>query len=651
MKLSVVIVNYNVQHFLEQCLLSVDKATKGLSSEVWVVDNNSVDGSVAMVQQKFPHVKLIANKENTGFSKANNQAMRLAMGEYVLLLNPDTLVEEDTFHKVVKFMDEHLDAGGLGVKMVDGKGVFLPESKRGLPTPETSFYKIFGISRLFPKSGKLNRYHLGHLSKDQTHQVEILSGAFMLMRKKTLDQVGLLDEAFFMYGEDIDLSWRIILGGWKNYYFHETCIIHYKGESTKKGSLNYVYVFYNAMVIFAKKHFSEKNAKSFSVFIQFAIWLRAAVAVLNRFVKRMLLPVIDVSLILISMFLIKRIYASSQHIIYDQDLVTYAFIVYALIWSLSAWIGGAYDKPLRPLKVLKPILIGTAIILIGYSLLPESLRFSRALILLGTAMALLLLFFDRILLNFLTTGSAGLGKSITRRIAIVGLHDEASRVKVILNQIQLDQAFITTVSPTATTNEGDLGTIEQLDEIVRIHEIGQVIYCARDVSPSAIIHSMSTVEDKSIEFKIAPPESLYIIGSGSIESGNDGFMLDVNSVSLGRNKRSKRIFDVALSFMLLLFFPLCLFIVKRPWGLLVNVFKVLLGYKSWVGYVKGTENAISEQSLPKLKPGVLNPLSAHPQSMKSIENVQKLNVLYAKDYRMLNDISIVLKGFKYLGSE
>ncbi len=259
MKLSVVIVNYNVEHFLEQCLLSVRKASKSVDMEVFVVDNISIDGSVEMVRQKFPEVILIANQDNVGFSKANNQAMRIAKGEYVLLLNPDTVVEEDTFIKVVDFMDAHPQAGGLGVKMIDGKGKFLPESKRGLPTPAVAFYKIFGLASLFPKSKKFGRYHLGFLDKEETNEIEILSGAFMLMRKETLDKVGLLDEAFFMYGEDIDLSYRIILGGYKNYYFPETKIIHYKGESTKKSSVNYVFVFYNAMIIFAKKHFSEKT--------------------------------------------------------------------------------------------------------------------------------------------------------------------------------------------------------------------------------------------------------------------------------------------------------------------------------------------------------------------------------------------------------
>src|SRR5690606_33508903 len=206
------------------------------------------------------------------------QAIHLSQGKYVLLLNPDTVVEEDTFEKVINFMDQHPDAGGLGVRMLDGKGKFLPESKRGLPTPMVAFYKIFGVSKLFPKSKKFGQYHLGHLSEFETNEVEILCGAFMLMRAEALEKVGLLDEAFFMYGEDIDLSYRIIKGGYKNYYFPETRIIHYKGESTKKSSVNYVFVFYRAMVIFAEKHFSQKHAKMFSFLINFAIYLRAGLA-------------------------------------------------------------------------------------------------------------------------------------------------------------------------------------------------------------------------------------------------------------------------------------------------------------------------------------------------------------------------------------
>src|SRR5688572_26761822 len=295
MKLSIIIVNYNVEHFLDQCLQSVYKAIANGPSdtEVFVVDNNSVDGSIAMVREKFPQTIVIENKENVGFSKANNQAIHQSKGEYVLLLNPDTVVQEDTFIRVIQFMDSHPDAGGLGVKMIDGKGKFLPESKRGLPTPWVAFYKIFGLSKFFPRSKKFGRYHLGFLDKDKNHEIEILSGAFMLMRKSVLDKVGVLDETFFMYGEDIDLSYRITQGGFKNYYFADTTIIHYKGESTKKSSVNYVFVFYKAMVIFAKKHFSQRNAGMFSFLINMAIYLRASLAVGMRVIKKLTIPLLD----------------------------------------------------------------------------------------------------------------------------------------------------------------------------------------------------------------------------------------------------------------------------------------------------------------------------------------------------------------------
>ena len=254
-QLSIVIVNYNVKHFLEQVLYSVEAASQQLDVETWVVDNNSVDGSMEMVQEKFPWVKAIINKDNLGFSKANNQAIRQSNSRYVLLLNPDTVLQEDTLHKCIEYMDAHANVGGLGVRMIDGKGCFLPESKRGLPTPKAAFYKMSGLASIFPKSKEFGRYHMKYLSEWETNEVDVLAGAFMMLRSETLDKIGLLDEQFFMYGEDIDLSYRITLAGYNNVYFPETTIIHYKGESTKKKSVNYVRVFYNAMVLFAKKHY------------------------------------------------------------------------------------------------------------------------------------------------------------------------------------------------------------------------------------------------------------------------------------------------------------------------------------------------------------------------------------------------------------
>ena len=285
MKLSIVIVNYNVKYFLEKCLDSVLTAIQNLPTEIFVVDNLSSDGSLEYLQPKFPQVTFIANDENIGFSKANNQAIRLAQGEYILLLNPDTVIGENTLVNVCGFMDQHPDAGGLGVKMLDGNGKFLPESKRGFPSPWNSFCKMSGLSVLFPYSKTFGQYHLHYLDNNRVHEVDVLAGAFMLLRKKVLDKIGLLDEDFFMYGEDIDLSYRIRQSGYKNYYFPEP-IIHYKGESTKK-DIKYVRIFYNAMRIFYDKHYAQANFLSKGL-IRLSIHLGTFFAIIGNLFHRLI---------------------------------------------------------------------------------------------------------------------------------------------------------------------------------------------------------------------------------------------------------------------------------------------------------------------------------------------------------------------------
>lgn len=286
MKLSVIIVNYNVRYFLQQCLTSVQKAMQGMDGEIFVVDNCSSDDSLSMLSQRFPQVRVLANRDNPGFARANNQAIALSSGQYVLLLNPDTLVAEDALRLAVGYMEAHPDCGGLGVKMTDGRGRFLRESKRGLPTPMVSFFKAFGLSALFPQSRLFGRYHLGFLDENEIHEVDILAGAFMMMRREALDKVGLLDEAFFMYGEDIDLSYRLLSGGYRNVYFPVSRILHYKGESTKKGSLNYLKVFYQAMIIFARKHYHGSFLALYLAMIHVAVFLRAGMSAVAIFLRK-----------------------------------------------------------------------------------------------------------------------------------------------------------------------------------------------------------------------------------------------------------------------------------------------------------------------------------------------------------------------------
>ncbi|WP_442787308.1 glycosyltransferase family 2 protein [Flavobacterium suncheonense] len=254
MQLSVIILNYNVRYFLEQCVLSVQKALENIDSEIIVVDNFSTDGSCAMMKQRFPNVKLIENKANLGFPKGNNIGVAEAKGKYLCILNPDTVVAEDTFEKILRFAESKTDLGIVGCKLIDGTGNFLPECKRGVPTPWVAFTKIFGLYKLFPKSSLFNKYYAQHLSENETGKVDILVGAFMIMKRDLYLQVGGFDENCFMYSDDIDLSYLVLKSGKSNYYFHETSVIHYKGESTVRDG-TYMKRFREAMQFFYKKHF------------------------------------------------------------------------------------------------------------------------------------------------------------------------------------------------------------------------------------------------------------------------------------------------------------------------------------------------------------------------------------------------------------
>ena len=276
MKLSVVIVSYNVRSYLEQCLQSVQKALEGIEGEVFVVDNHSDDDSVVTIREQYPWVRLIENQENLGFSKANNQAIRQSQADYVLLLNPDTVVVEDTLRGVLTFMDEHPKAGGAGVMMCYEDGSKAPESRRALPTPWVAALKMLGFTK---------RYYMSHLPWDQPCRIEVVSGAFCLLRHEALKTVGLLDEDFFMYGEDIDLSFRLLKGGWENWYLPYS-IIHYKGRSTQKSDYRYVHVFYQAMLIFFQKHYSHLSLV-YTVPVKMAIYFRALVALTDILRKKL----------------------------------------------------------------------------------------------------------------------------------------------------------------------------------------------------------------------------------------------------------------------------------------------------------------------------------------------------------------------------
>jgi len=648
-KLSIVIVNFNVVYYLEQCLKSVEKAIEGIELEVFVVDNNSVDGSCQMLRTLFPWVHVIENESNLGFSKANNQAIKLAKGQYILLLNPDTVVEKDCFTQIINYMDENPTVGGLGVKMIDGNGVYLPESKRGFPSPKVAFFKISGLSKLFPKSKLFNWYHLGHLSQNEINEVEVLSGAFMLVRKSVIDTVGMLDETYFMYGEDIDLSYRIVKAGFKNVYYPQTTIIHYKGKSTQKGSLNYVVLFYSAMKIFAKKFFSKSHAQTFMFFINLAIYLRAGISLLRRLIVKLLYPIVDFLILYAGFALFTPFWGryKYQNQVYDFPEMYYHFNIplYGAILIATLYITGAYIRPIEMRKTIKYTLIAMFLNLALFAFLPESARFSRAMFLVGTVFVLACIPIARYLLSILLKIDFEIKSSKKRRTLIIGGEHECRRVSDII-QNSIDQGeIIGCISPIKTDNPFFIGNLSQLKNSVKVHHIQDVVFCENDLSESNIIQSMIAISSKDTECKIVAQKSHFIVGNSVSNTVSEFYTVAVNSIALPQNVFLKRFFDIMLSFILMLFsLILYLYFRKKTFLLIKNSLSVLKSEKTWVGYNPkfndGTEH------LPCFKKCII-PVSIHE---KDLVKIKRTNILYAKNYSIFQDAIIVIKNFNCLSS-
>ncbi len=614
--------------------------------EVFVVDNNSVDDSVEMVKMKFPQVKLIENKDNPGFSKANNQAIRVSSGEYVLLLNPDTVLEEDTLRVCIEFMDSHQDAGALGVKMIDGAGNYLQESKRGLPTPWVSFFKITGLNGLFPKSKLFNRYYMGHLDENKSHEVEVLAGAFMFMRKETLDKVGLLDEMFFMYGEDVDLSYRVNLGGYKNYYTPDTKIIHYKGESTRKGSLNYIRTFYEAMILFAEKHFSKGKNRWFVFMIKLGIYLKAILSGISGFVKRFFLPVIEFLMIWLAFsatgLLWENIYYRNPD--YFSDQIFYLVLpIYALIYILSLTLLGSYDAIFRKSRQVGAVILGFGVIAIGYSFLPEDLRSSRFLVfstMISTFIAVSLI---RAVWHFKVHGKFTIKGEGNKRTIVVGSEEEFERIEALIRKIGVSMKMLGRVSPSEMWMSGAIGGIDDLADVTRVRAADQVIFCGRDMSSEQIMYWMTQLSNR-VEFKIAPHDMDSIIGSKSKDSAGELYTIEVSyKIDDPMNRRLKKLMDSALAIGFLLSMPLSIWFFDNKQQLLSNSIGILKGQLTWVGYINTSRNHL----LPSLLPSVLH-IGEGYQVVEALSQAEKMNFAYARDYSILTDLYIILNKFSNL---
>lgn len=642
MQLSVIIVNYNVKYFLEHCLHSVLRACSDIEAEVIVVDNCSKDGSVEMVRDKFPQVKLIAHTDNIGFSRGNNIGVAIAKGKYILYLNPDTIVPEDCFQKCIQYMDTHLDVGALGCRLIDGKGQFLPESKRGFPSAQVAFFKICGLSSLFKKSTIFNKYHLGYLPEFETNEVDILVGCFMFCRKSVIDKVGSFDEDYFMYGEDIDLSYKIVKGGFKNVYFPETTVIHYKGESTKKGSLNYVKMFYQAMIIFARKHFTASQKGFYVGLIQMAIYMRAILAFISNIFSIIKLPLIDAGILLSSLSVMKTVWMhnvkTETH--YSSSLIAGFFAVYILLWILSVFFNGGYDRPYKASRVLRGMLIGGIITIALYGLLPETVRFSRGITVLGALMGTLMMLASRKVLQYLNVKSVESDNSDEQQVMIVGNENEEQEIRHLLNKAYIEKNILGTVSPFEQKASYHLGIFSHLKPLSKVYGITEIIFAQGSLSFAQIIDSMQQC-GAEIDYKLHAAASDSIIGSNSKDTAGDLYTTElIYQISTPISKRNKRVVDVLCSLLFILCSPLLVWFVMNKKQYLLNMILVLEGDKTFVGY--------TDPQFPKLKTPLLDVYPHIDHFEIPSENKEHLDWLYAKNYNAWHDVKLIWQKWRLM---
>lgn len=647
-KVSVIIVSYNVSNFLLLCLDSVYKALVNITSEIIVVDNNSEDNSVDMIKNTYPNVTLIENKKNVGFGKANNQGVAISSGEYILFLNPDTIVQEDFFAKSIAYLDEHPTAGSIGPKILDGLGNFAPDSKKSFPSLRIAIFRSLGISKIFKNSTYFNGYYAIDIDENQTSPVDILSGCCMMVRKSIIDQIGIaFDEDYFMYCEDFDLCCRIKELGYENIYYPATRIIHYKGESTRKATFNYIKVFYSSLILFIQKNYKGKNNKQFINFLKFGIFIRAILHGFAKLLNVFKLPILDAIILLLTFFYITRIWMSQIKDLveppFNESLIT--FISFAIIWVISLFFNGAYDKPLSIFKAARGSLIGSVIIFALYGLLPFELRFSRIVILASVLFSSILIILLRYILDALhIIKLIPYGKNYDYKISIVGDENDFAEIENIYHSKKNHSSLVGYIHPTQQDDEHYLGSVKDIKAISNTFKINEVIFSAKTNSFHDIFDYMQTVK-KSGAVKIKIPNKDIFVGceqnSFNPETYSINKVFTINRVSEIRNKR---LVDIICSLMILFLSPILFSKSKIKKRMLTWSIQVLKGNKTWIGY---SENMAKKIDAPKLsKTAIFPPYIIQKNYIPSLQNREMLALNYATKYYSAYDFILIYQNLK-----
>ncbi|WP_412068531.1 glycosyltransferase [Rubrivirga sp. IMCC43871] len=670
---SVVIVTYNVREFLEQALRSVEAASAGLSVETFVVDNDSADGSVEMVRERFPDVRVIANEANVGFATANNQAIREAAGRHVLVLNPDTILQEDTLRTLVAFMDDHPDAGAAGCRILNPDGTFAPESRRSFPTPAVAFYRIAGLSKLFPQSPTFGRYNLTHLPLDEVCEVDALSGSCMMVRKaavlgdgewglgsqetgpsptpdtQTPTPAGLFDEAFFMYGEDLDWCYRIQQAGWRIYYTPDTQIVHYKGESTKKGDLRYVMLFYGAMLRFVEKHVTHRPgagpldrlaSAGLALGIRLGIIARAAFAAIGRLGRAIAAPATDGALALAALTATAFGWSVVESFQFGASYYAVVLPAYAVALVIAVGLGGGYhSRAMRPV-LGGAVLAGLAVAAVSYFV--PTVAFSRAVLAFGLALATSLLLARRVRKR---------GR-VPRRALLVGAATEAARLQRLLDEHARGDAVVGYVADAPSDDdEGPAyaGRTRQLRDLARLSGADDVVFAADSLTNTAILDGMRALRELPVQLKILASGRDRVIGKASIEDFAAPLQEAERTVAPLRAAWTRRAVELPVASALLLLSPLFRGLARtvpsartqRLAAIASRMPSVLAGRRALVGY-----DADGPHPPPSwgLTPGVVSVLDTRRARPRTIAEAHRAYWFYARHQSAWLDVEILLRA-------
>ncbi len=664
--ISIIIVNYKVREYISNLLNSISKAKQGLNLQIFVVDNNSDDDSVAFLKERFPEVNYIANTENLGFGKANNQAIKLAEGTYSLIINPDTLVSEDTFTTLITHMEQAPKCGAAGCKILNPDGTFAPESRRSLPTLWSSFAKASGLSTVFSGSKFFDSYYLNWLGEDEQAKVPVLSGSFMFWRTSVLKELGGFDERFFMYGEDIDLCFRIQETEYYIDYVPSTSIIHYKGESSRKGDLRYIKIFNKALYQFFDKHHSSKYSFLFKVIVYSAIWIRALFSLLANNFKMIGFIASDLILLNISVILgfMIRFQFSYEVMTNLQNLKflwinLLASIIYVFVGSSLDLFRSKTESISNQIKAIAASYAGVAFI----TFFVREYAFSRlALIIGGISALVLMLLFKVIQINLSKSDSKVTGKLKRLRVLLVG---DTRHTKEIKSKIHSRPDWNYEVVGNIAVSENkmeSLGELSQLRDLIKAYQVDQVFFALKSISYKDMLRQISILQNEGVLFKLVPDSMDFILGKSNVEYLESIPLVEVDfGYSKGVNQFLKRMMDIVVAFpvWLILFLftvPALVFSSSKKKNInglkfyepaTQNLWKnrallfwnILKGTMSLVGaplYLKS--NSVSQS-----KAGFTGSIQMNESRIISESDQENYELYYLQNYTIWMDVDLLLK--------